>query len=70
MSPGPDDRLGLGAGASPPRAWPASDAQVLDLSGSWRFRLSPRADADDGFADPGFDDTGWATLPVPSHGGT
>ena len=67
MSPGPDDRLGLGAGASPPRAWPASDAQVLDLSGSWRFRLSPRADADDGFADPGFDDTGWATLPVPSH---
>jgi hypothetical protein len=34
VSPGPDDRLGLGAGASPPRAWPASDAQVLDLSGS------------------------------------
>jgi beta-galactosidase len=67
MSPEPDDRLGLGAGVSPPRAWPASDAQVLDLSRSWRFRLSPRADADDGFADPGFDDAGWATLPVPSH---
>ena len=67
MSPGPDDRLGLGAGAGPPRAWPASDAQALDLSGSWRFRLSPRADADDAFADPGFDDAGWATLPVPSH---
>jgi len=67
MSPGPGNRLGLGAGASPPRAWPASDAQVLDLSGSWRFRLSPRADADDAFADPGFDDAGWATLPVPSH---
>ncbi len=67
MSPGPGDRLGLGAGAGPPRAWPASDAQALDLSGSWRFRLSPRADADDAFADPGFDDAGWATLPVPSH---
>jgi beta-galactosidase len=56
-----------GAGARPPRAWPVSDAQVLDLSGAWRFRLSPRADGDDGFADPGFDDRGWERLPVPSH---
>jgi beta-galactosidase len=59
--------LGLGAGALPPRAWPASDARSLELSGSWRFRLSPRADGDSGFADPGFDDSGWDRLPVPSH---
>ena len=60
-------RLGLGAGARPPRAWPRGDAQVLDLSGAWRFRLSPRAEVDDGFAAPGFDDAGWDRLPVPSH---
>jgi beta-galactosidase len=56
-----------GTGARPARAWPASDAPSIDLSGAWRFRLSPRADADDGFADPGFDDGGWDRLPVPSH---
>jgi beta-galactosidase len=61
------ERLGVGAGTLPPRAWPASDARTLDLSGSWRFRLSPRADGDTGFADPGFDDRGWDQLPVPSH---
>ena len=60
-------RLGLGAGALPARAWGRSDAPSLDLSGDWRFRLSPRAGADEGFTDPGFDDGGWATLPVPSH---
>ena len=64
---GGGERLGLGAGALPQRAWPASDARTLDLSGSWRFRLSPRADGDTGFADPGFDDRGWDQLPVPSH---
>jgi beta-galactosidase len=62
-----EDRLGLGAGGLAPRAWSRSDAASLDLSGDWRFRLSPRADAGPGFADPGFDDSGWATLPVPSH---
>ena len=62
------DRLGLGHGGLPPRAWPGgSDARSLDLTGSWRFRLSPRAGTDPGFADPGFDDAGWASLPVPSH---
>jgi beta-galactosidase len=44
-----------------------SDAPSLDLSGAWRFRLSPRADADDGFVDPSLDDRGWDTLAVPSH---
>jgi beta-galactosidase len=56
-----------GTGARAPRSWGASDAPWLDLSGDWRFRWSPRADADDGFADPAFDDHGWDTLPVPSH---
>ena len=56
-----------GAGARAARAWGVSDAPWLDLSGSWRFRLSPRAGADDGFADPAFDDRGWDSLPVPSH---
>ena len=42
---GGEERLGLGAGARPPRAWARSDAQALDLSGAWRFRLSPRAAA-------------------------
>jgi beta-galactosidase len=66
-SPPAEERLGLGAGGLAPRAWFGSDAPSLDLSGDWRFRLSPRADADPGFADPTFDDSGWATLPVPSH---
>jgi beta-galactosidase len=63
----PFEDPGPGVGAMAPRAWPASDAPSLDLSGAWRFRLSPRADADLGFADPGFDDRGWERLPVPSH---
>ncbi|HJU01792.1 MAG TPA: glycoside hydrolase family 2 TIM barrel-domain containing protein [Actinomycetes bacterium] len=56
-----------GTGGRAPRAWGASDAPWLDLSGAWRFRLSSRADADDGFADPAYDDRGWDTLAVPSH---
>ncbi|HZA80917.1 MAG TPA: beta-galactosidase, partial [Actinomycetes bacterium] len=66
MSP-PHEDPRPGAGACPPRAWPASDAPALDLSGTWRFRLSPRADLDAGFAAPGFDDRDWTTMPVPSH---
>ncbi|HEV3497986.1 MAG TPA: glycoside hydrolase family 2 TIM barrel-domain containing protein, partial [Actinomycetes bacterium] len=60
-------RLGLGSGGLPARAWSSSDAPSLDLSGDWRFRLSPRADAGLEFADPGYDDSGWARMPVPSH---
>jgi beta-galactosidase len=55
------------SGARPPRAWFTSDAPTLDLSGDWKFRWSPRADAPLDFAEPGFDDSGWAALPVPSH---
>ncbi|BBB01257.1 putative beta-galactosidase [Actinacidiphila reveromycinica] len=60
---------GPGTGALPPRAWTAvSDARRVDLGGAWRFRLSPTADgADDAFARPGFDASGWDVLPVPSH---
>jgi beta-galactosidase len=58
-----------GSGALPPRAWYASsDAASLSLNGSWRFRLSPTADAeDDSFAQEGYDAGGWAELSVPGH---
>jgi beta-galactosidase len=56
-----------GTGRRAPRAAMASDAPCVDLAGTWRFRLSPRADLPDDFADPDFDDAGWLVLPVPSH---
>ncbi|MGJ5752549.1 beta-galactosidase [Streptomyces puniciscabiei] len=58
-----------GSGALPPRAWYASsDAASLSLNGSWRFRLSPTADAeDDSFAEEGYDAGDWAEIPVPGH---
>jgi beta-galactosidase len=52
----------------PPRAAVRSDAPRVSLNGDWRFNLSPTAEeAPAGFADPGFDDAGWARLPVPAH---
>ncbi|WP_345713458.1 glycoside hydrolase family 2 TIM barrel-domain containing protein, partial [Kineococcus glutinatus] len=54
-------------GALPARAWLRSDAARLDLSGTWRFRLSPHADAPVDFSGPGFDDGGWDVLTVPGH---
>ncbi|MER7287569.1 glycoside hydrolase family 2 TIM barrel-domain containing protein [Streptomyces lydicus] len=56
-----------GSGTLPPRAWyPASDAARLSLHGTWRFRLSPTAGAeDDAFARPDFDDATWQELRVP-----
>ncbi|MGW2703192.1 glycoside hydrolase family 2 TIM barrel-domain containing protein [Streptomyces sp. NPDC001340] len=58
-----------GSGALPPRAWYASsDATSLSLNGSWRFRLSDTADAeDDSFAQDGYDAGGWAEVSVPGH---
>ena len=45
-----------------------TDAPALSLDGDWRFRWSPSpVGLDDAFADPGYDDGGWDTLPVPSH---
>ncbi|MFE7270330.1 glycoside hydrolase family 2 TIM barrel-domain containing protein [Streptomyces sp. NPDC057623] len=58
-----------GRGALPPRAWyAASDAKSLSLNGSWRFRLSATADAeDDSFAEEGYDAGEWAEVTVPGH---
>ncbi|MFF4522150.1 glycoside hydrolase family 2 TIM barrel-domain containing protein [Streptomyces bluensis] len=58
-----------GSGALPPRAWYASsDAKSLSLNGTWRFRLSPTADAeDDSFAAQGYDAGDWAEVAVPGH---
>lgn len=58
-----------GSGALPPRAWYASsDAKSLSLNGSWRFRLSETADAeDDSFAEEGYDAGEWAEVTVPGH---
>ena len=58
-----------GSGALPPRAWYASsDARSLSLNGSWRFRLSATADAeDDSFAGEGYDTGNWAEVTVPGH---
>lgn len=58
-----------GTGSLPPRAWYAqSDATSLSLNGSWRFRLSPTADAaDHSFASDGYDAGAWDTVAVPGH---
>ncbi|MCZ4510505.1 DUF4981 domain-containing protein [Streptomyces sp. ActVer] len=58
-----------GSGALPPRAWYASsDADSLSLNGSWRFRLSATADAEDeSFAAEGFDAGDWPEVRVPGH---
>src|SRR5689334_1085098 len=55
-----------GEGRRPPRATLDTDAPALRLSGTWRFRLLPRADAAEDFAADGFDDRDWDRLPVPS----
>jgi beta-galactosidase len=55
------------AGLRAPRAALDSDAPRIDLSGAWKFRLSPTADVPTDFAAPDFDDLGWAPLPVPAH---
>lgn len=53
-----------------PRAQRRSNARILSLNGTWRFRLSPTAD---GFGDPGelstegYDDSSWDEIRVPSH---
>jgi beta-galactosidase len=44
-----------------------SDAPSLSLNGDWRFRLSPIATVAEDFSDAGFDDSGWDSIPVPSH---
>nr|WP_183340748.1 glycoside hydrolase family 2 TIM barrel-domain containing protein [Microlunatus antarcticus] len=53
---------------TPARAWVDTDAPALSLDGDWRFRWSPSpVGLGTAFADPAYDDSGWDTLPVPSH---
>ncbi|WP_433220030.1 glycoside hydrolase family 2 TIM barrel-domain containing protein [Dactylosporangium sp. CS-047395] len=64
-----DHRTGFGQpiGTSAPRAAFDTDAPRLSLNGTWRFRLAPSvAESAEGFWEPGFDDSGWSDLPVPS----
>ncbi|GAB3574369.1 glycoside hydrolase family 2 TIM barrel-domain containing protein [Leifsonia lichenia] len=61
-----DTAPGRGA-RSAPRSWLHTDAPMLSLDGDWAFRLSPTAAVSEDVAAPGYDDTGWDTLPVPSH---
>ncbi|WBB64348.1 DUF4981 domain-containing protein [Streptomyces sp. WMMC500] len=57
-----------GYGARPARAHLRTDAESRDLSGVWRFHLAPSPDrAPEGFWEPGYDDSAWSELPVPSH---
>jgi beta-galactosidase len=59
LTPYPDIESAKARGTSP---W------VISLNGDWRFTLAPRPEAvPDGFAQPGFDDAAWSTLPVPSN---
>jgi beta-galactosidase len=56
-----------GRGRLRPRAWFASDLPFIDLNGPWRFRLAAGLpDLNRGFERPGFDDSDWAELEVPS----
>lgn len=59
--------MGPGTGALPPRAYFTSDAASLSLDGTWRFRLSPHADAPLGPERDDFDDSGWSDITVPGH---
>lgn len=65
---------------SPARSWLHTDAPALSLDGDWSFRLLPGAPSVPGgqgvlpegesagdFAAVGYDDTGWESIPVPSH---
>lgn len=61
------ERFTPGSGRLEPRAALSSDAPSIDLNGTWRFRLSPVATVPEDFAGPGYDDTGWDELQVPSH---
>lgn len=61
------DTVSLPTGTVPARFRPptgASDAAVVSLDGSWRFRLFPSADTGTDPADRG---DGWDTIEVPGH---
>lgn len=51
------------AAADPEGGWPWQRS----LAGSWKFHYAPSpAEAPEGWTAPGFDDSGWDTIPVPS----
>jgi beta-galactosidase len=54
-------------GACPPRSWLRSEAPLLSLNGTWRFRYSGLADAPSDFSHADLDDSAWDTITVPSH---
>lgn len=57
-----------GEGRRAPRAHAVSDAPVISLNGTWRFRLSPTAaGTGDEFIRDDFDDRDWDPMRVPSH---
>ncbi|WP_433676158.1 glycoside hydrolase family 2 TIM barrel-domain containing protein [Microbacterium gorillae] len=57
-----------GSGRRAARADAVSDARVLSLNGTWRFRLSPTADGTgSAFLHDDFDDSSWDPMTVPSH---
>ena len=63
----PLDHPGPGSGSLPVTATVATDARVIDLSGTWTFLCWPTvAAAPSGVADPVFDDSAWGTIAVPS----
>ncbi|WP_371572481.1 glycoside hydrolase family 2 TIM barrel-domain containing protein [Streptomyces sp. NBC_01314] len=56
-----------GHGRAQPRAAFTSNAPVLDLTGTWRFRLAAGLpQVTEGFEAEGFDDSDWDTIAVPS----
>jgi beta-galactosidase len=54
-------------GVRPARSWLDTDAPRMSLSGTWSFRLSPRAVAASDFATDGYAYDGWSAITVPSH---
>ena len=46
----------------------ADSPRRMSLNGDWKFRFVPRpADRPEAFFEPGFDDSGWDEIPVPSN---
>ena len=61
------DSFAPSEGAAPARARLRSDAPSLSLDGTWRFRLSPTADAPLDFVDDDGTAAGWDDITVPGH---
>lgn len=55
---------GLVLGAAPAAAAAPDNTVSIDLEGSWQFMIGD----DPGYANPAFDDSGWASIQVPGDG--